>query len=666
MSAPPSHIFVVRHGSRLDAADQKWHLTSPTPYDPPLTYGGFLQARQVGSQIWSLLEQAKLEYEASREAAGHPKKRKRFKVVIHSSPFLRCVQTSIGISAGLSQSAPDSIYSATDVVAPAATASDKPNRFPSTILRLDSFLGEWLSPGYFEMITPPPGSALMMGGAKAELMRRGNYTSYTSYATNASPKPTARSALWNAAAGTTSPPRSPERNQDEQTTENSEVQTQTQSETQTRARGKKGYVPLKPHYAVSSAGKIPEGIVEHARDACTIIDYQWDSMRPPLDFGDGGAFGEEWTAMHKRFRKGMKQLVNWYCTEAAPTELVVTPITPSKTRDDVEYGNPDEEEIENVVIIVSHGAGCNALMGAITHQPVLMDVGIASITMALRKENVDYAQLAEAHRDEATNKSLVPVDLLYEMRISATTEHLRSNASTPVSARSTPTANVWNGGSRGRTATIGSLGGTVMSTFSFSDSVPGSRSTSASAIVPLRRRDSGRASRNSPPTVGGSNGNTTSTWVSPSATSGAPSPGLWSPKPSTLRFMDDGMDETDDLDDVLPDFSQNRFKLAAERRSSYIASPASGTFSSGLSTPTGLSNGLTTPTFDKNLMAPRLSAPIKLQTSFGSPRPMEEASVTDLGDNLGGLWSLPRPPDDAERYRDLSQSKRRWTVNERA
>lgn len=35
------------------------------------------------------------------------------------------------------------------------------------------------------------------------------------------------------------------------------------------------------------------------------------------------------------------------------------------------------------------------------------------------------------------------------------------------------------------------------------------------------------------------------------------------------------------------------------------------------------------------------------------------------GTGNGGLWGAPRPPGEAERLRDFSSSKRRWTVTER-
>jgi broad specificity phosphatase PhoE len=629
-----------------------------------LTYGGFLQARQVGNQIWSILEQAKLEHEVSLKDSSPSKKRKRFKVVIHSSPFLRCIQTSVGISSGLAQSSPDSIYNPSDVIVPAtaATAGDVSRSKPSAILRLDSFLGEWLTPEYFEMITPPPASALMLGGAKAELLRRADYTKYATQLLPNTVEPASSNsggALWNATAASASVT-------DGDPAQPSSARTSVES-LASQSRPRKGYMPPKPNHAVSSKSKIPDGIVEHARDACAAVDYQWDSMRPPFEFGDGGKLGEEWVEMHKRFRRGIKQLVNWYCTDTAPAEMVTTPITPpsasDKMGDEVDMGL-DEEDVETVVVLVSHGAGCNALIGAITHQPVLMDVGIASITMATLKPDVAYSDLLAAHTDEHA-AAHVPVHQMYDIRMSASTEHLQSSGSTPISSRSSSIPNVWNGRSRGRTSTLGSLGNPVLDpmhpdTFSIS----GSRSTSASATVAtVQRRESGArrlASRNNM-SLGSDRGNTTngqSTTSKDTAPGAMPSPGLWSPGPSSLRFVAEGTENSDkdDADIGLPNFDTRPSKLAATRGSVAAAAPRS-----------IQANGMTTPTFDREHLGPMLAAPIKLQTSF-SPvdKAPEEAITTELDDTLGSLWSLPRPPDDAERFRDLTQTKRRWTVNERA
>jgi hypothetical protein len=49
-------------------------------------------------------------------------------------------------------------------------------------------------------------------------------------------------------------------------------------------------------------------------------------------------------------------------------------------------------------------------------------------------------------------------------------------------------------------------------------------------------------------------------------------------------------------------------------------------------------------------------------SSERSPKPEPD----QLGAGTGGLWGVPRPPDDADRLRDGSGSKRRWTVTERS
>ncbi|PHH64858.1 hypothetical protein CDD81_3924 [Ophiocordyceps australis] len=645
---PPAYLFVVRHGNRLDAADKKWHLTSPTPYDPPLTYGGFLQARQVGNQIMAYLEQAKMDAQAT---AARPRRR-RFKVVIHSSPFLRCVQTSIGISSGLAQTSPDSPWAPSEVIVARAAPTTKPPCFKSALLRIDSFLGEWLAPEYFEMITPPPGPALMLGGAKADLLRREDYSAYL--AAPAPPVATSHS-LWQASP---SPSPSPAHVPQSPSSDGSgafNLSGLTSSLPPSRSGDSRGgYVPLRPMYAVSSSGKIPEGFVAHARDSCLTVDFQWDSMRAPLDFGDGGKFGEEWTAMHRRFRGGLEKLVNWYATAEAPADLVVQAAPDAEHKDD-----DDDDEMETVVILVSHGAGCNALIGAITHQPVLMDVGIASITMATRK--VD----GQAGRGAApgSKRALVRVDELYDMRLSASTEHLHSTSSTPASSRSTSLANLRNAasinGSRGRTWTQGSsAAGPTMSSFVFSDSLSlfGSRSTSASAATSSSiRRDSAFQRTLTRSVPGGAPG------------SASPSLGLWSPMPSSLRLMDDGGgDNVDDLASMLPNFDQKRFDSAAgEGNQDASVSPSPSSFSP----PPPQSPLAAAATATARLVparGPMLAAPIKLQTSLAPDHKIEEVKMSQFGGGLGGLWGLPPPPDEAERFRDLSQAKRRWTVNERA
>ncbi|KAH6996424.1 hypothetical protein BKA56DRAFT_627942 [Ilyonectria sp. MPI-CAGE-AT-0026] len=710
MGGTPAYIFVVRHGNRLDAADKKWHLSSPTPYDPPLTYGGFLQSRQVGNQIASILEQAKIEYEASRSGI---KKRRRFKVVIHSSPFLRCVQTSVGISSGLAQTPPESPHQPSDVLVSASSATSTPDQFKSAVLRLDSFLGEWLSPEYFEMITPPPGAALMMGSAKADLLRREDYSTLTTTSPSTTHTQAHRSAsgsLWNGSPSASPSIRAmqapPSVSSDKDSSGSvpasamaAALSGQLTGQVGGRADKKKGYAAPIPEYAISGSRKIPEGFVAHARDECVVVDYQWDSMRPPLDFGDGGQFGEEWTSMHKRFRRGLNKMVDWYSTTEAPSEMVTRGM---QNGHDDHSASADDEEVENVVIIVSHGAGCNALIGAITHQPVLMDVGIASITMAIRKSDVKYDDLLAGSpiEDTASDPHVSP-HLLYDIRLSASTDHLRSTSSTPVSARSTSTdAFPAPASSRGRAPSIGNTTGAVIGSFVYTSEpllCNGSRSTSASAALGTSIRRNSGSQRPSPRSALLGTGGAGPRSISPGINS--PSFGLWAPAPSSLRLMDDGGgdddEERDDFDSLLPDFDQTRFKTVGQENkgivpvsasalalmepdppapeflmsksfplsilSTELPPPAVPTFSMfsvsstmGDSTPKGKPRG------------PVLSAPIRIKTNVEFDKSPPELSMTQLGDGLGGLWGLPMPPGEAERLRDLSFSKRRWTTTERA
>ena len=89
-------------------------------------------------------------------------------------------------------------------------------------------------------------------------------------------------------------------------------------------------------------------------EGSVLIDWTWDSLR----LGDGGEYGEEWGSMHERFDRGLSKLLQFYCQQ-------------------------DMNGDETVVILVTHGAGCNALLGALTRKPVLTDIPISSLSMAV-------------------------------------------------------------------------------------------------------------------------------------------------------------------------------------------------------------------------------------------------------------------------------------------
>lgn len=421
-----------RHGNRLDAADKEWHLSSPTPYDPPLTYSGWQQSKALGARIGDILRGRIAEDEAARKIQsklGTKPRRKHYRVVVHSSPFLRCVQTSTAISAGL-RAGPGATFTTSTYSSPAPTSRNDPkdaSPIERPVLRLDAFLGEWLNPDYYELITPPPGSVMMIASAKAELLRRENYGSIPHFQhhhvhSHSSPSnhlwgshhspmttsPSAGSGLDNMAGmASTLPP---------------------------VGKGQTGpYVSPTPAFALSSNAPIPAGFVNHARDACVDVDYQWDSMRKPYLFGDGGEYGEEWSAMHRRFRNGVQKMMDWYVGAERPSEMLAN-ASKSRTnsfassRDTAPLDHPEPSEDldeETVVILVSHGAGCNALIGAITNQPVLADVAMSSLTSLIRKP--DSALPPNPHTYDHTLS--IPLHKHYTLALFANTDHLRSSSS---------------------------------------------------------------------------------------------------------------------------------------------------------------------------------------------------------------------------------------------
>ncbi|PWW74607.1 hypothetical protein C7212DRAFT_283160, partial [Tuber magnatum] len=400
----PSHIFIIRHGARLDMADAQWQLTSPTPYDTPLTYGGWTQSRSVGIRIATLIGN-QLNYVSPPSTAGRkgeakrkPQRGKKIRVVIHSSPFLRCIQTSVSIAAGIAQHHHQEVtnahFVAKNPVEP--TGEDRSKfRFTKPILRLDSWLGEWLAEDYYVDITPPPPTSLLIGTAKADYIRPSSASGISvAPVVNASP-------LYNLSSLTTSLP--------------------------TTFTG--GYVPPSPTWAISNHGKIPTGYVSHAKGYVE-FDLGWDSSK----LGSGAEYVEEWVSMHTRFKNGWKKLL-WYYLAEDP-KITTSPTRWKRatgTRFTVE-GKDEEEGIQTVLILVTHGAGCNALIGAITSQPVLIDIGISSLTMAVRRD-LDPDPPADPygpktfhhHSTSAPASGEIPMPpLKYDLKITANNDHLRT------------------------------------------------------------------------------------------------------------------------------------------------------------------------------------------------------------------------------------------------
>lgn len=336
--------------------------------------------------------------------------------------------------------------------------SSEKRKFSPILLRVDAYLGEWLSPEYFDKITPPPESKMMVASAKADLLHDGESIQVTNISSRS---PTGRGNFpggWNSESAANSmsqdaadplvanvPNHDPIIPRLGRANSHSVGSLPRQYESTFNRRAERSptpesptYKPPIPSYAISPSQPIPTGYVFHARDACVKVDSLWDSLRPPLEWGSGGDHGEEWSAMHKRFRKGLHKMISWYQNHDDSETL--RPIKDDFTENETSYSratedNDDDDETDTVLVLVTHGAGCNALIGALTNQPVLLDVGMASLTMAVRK-NVGYKRVSSPQSEDVPDspsrqrRSLIDLGISedYEVKITASTEHLRAGS----------------------------------------------------------------------------------------------------------------------------------------------------------------------------------------------------------------------------------------------
>lgn len=406
---------------------------------------------RINNELYNLDRKYGLPAENKEEPASidapPPKKRK---IIIHSSPFIRCVQTAVAITAGLQhpqnhsrprprprQRSSRAALSPTEEAEPTDSSEDTPLRrttsrdqphtnrlgYNTSRLRIDPFLGEWLSPSYFEHGDPPPPSAVLVSEAKLSLQTpqeeiKGADLSHSfsdlpssewedKENDNIPPAPQEKTGLKAmAAAGHSFPKRA----------RNISFGTELANGARLLNRALRqpvGYSPPLPTYAIAPSEKIPPGFVAHARDSCLELDQHWDSQNEPLDWGDGGPYDEEWGSMHRRFRNGLQKMIAYYETNSEGEE---------QTNEDI------------VLVIVTHQAGCNALIRLLTGAPALHEVGTASLTMAVRKpgERAPSTPLSPTRRRGSLDSGFSDD---YDVKIIASTEHLRA-ASNPLGLNS--------------------------------------------------------------------------------------------------------------------------------------------------------------------------------------------------------------------------------------
>lgn len=371
------------------------------------------------------------------------------------------------------------------------------------------------------------------------------------------------------------------------------------------------YVPPVPHYAVSGSDPIPPGYVAHSKDACVDVDFQWDSMREPQDWGNGGEYGEEWSSMHKRFRRGLALLVNWYRQNNDPPKRSSTPST-SRESDDSSTEAETDEDTDLVIILVTHGAGCNALIGAMTNQPALLDVGMASLTMAVLRPNpthqntpVSTPVVTPAH-SRASSRSTTLYDE-YDIKFINSTEHIRRSSNASATSSRPPSVSALPYRPPNRYNANGSLANPFVEPITLGDPV---RAIPQSGNFGSIRRTASVASsglhKSYTPVVRGSIG-------------------LWS---APIKTDEEAVEEGGEGDDMVLNFGDLS-----------ISSPPS----------------------------PPQVAELKLERKLERKL---SSNHDEAGDDIaplsGGLWGAPRAPAEAGVVPEREPGiKRRWTINDK-
>ena len=189
------------------------------------------------------------------------------------------------------------------------------------------------------------------------------------------------------------------------------------------------YKQPSPTSLVLSSDPIPQGYVTFARDACINFDPKWDSSRPPQLWGDGGQLGDSWPMLHTRIRNGLRKLLAWYKSPE--------PVWNGMLPDPAQSPESKGDDTNTILIIVTHSAGCNATIHALSGQPVLIDPGTASLSMAVRRSkgsDVSSTGQRSSPKSTQTLDSENPLDA-YDVKLVASTDHLKTKSTSISRAR---------------------------------------------------------------------------------------------------------------------------------------------------------------------------------------------------------------------------------------
>ncbi|KAF2675188.1 hypothetical protein BT63DRAFT_409294 [Microthyrium microscopicum] len=308
MPRTPDKLFVVRHGARLDEVRRQPQEEFEYFEDSPLTMGGWIQAQTTGYRIASML------LDPSLNSDGRVKR-----IFIHSSPFLRCIQTTIGIAAGISGFAPSIEVKSNLPPHTESSSSDfepEPLPFLQPVVRIEPWLGEWMTKNYFrvnpedsKVDAPDPKEVFqyaftIMGGMGIDYLPNCDEGDYLP-PTDPARAPISKELLQDAF----------------------EAMASEDAAQEVRLNGRRNSHPPLPlsdlinggaydlqtgiyqnhsEYSPYPTDQIPAGVIAHARDACLAFDSEWKGL------GEGGHLDESWEVFTNRISTGFESLISWY------------------------------------------------------------------------------------------------------------------------------------------------------------------------------------------------------------------------------------------------------------------------------------------------------------------------------------------------------------------
>jgi len=362
------------------------------------------------------------------------------------------MQTSVAIAAGLKYPEPGRLRPLSASFHHRSSLSGPPigpdgKRAPSVATKpppydekhetkIDPWLGEWLSTSYFEDSVPPPPGNQIIDRAKETLtvsveeIRGADLSAFVPVVESLTEDDEKEDDFTNtslnengglramAAIGHSLTHRSRTTSFGRDFASNSRLVLGDKRRPRSRSTT---YSPPLPQYSLQPQDPIPPGYVAHARDACVYPNLDWNSVA--MGWGDGGGYPEEWSAMHVRFRLGLQKLLAYY-QDQEPVQR--------RTRD-----NCDDDPEDVVIVLVTHQAGANALIRLMTGAPALHDIGVASLTLAVRRPvlmrppslaGTSHSPLGFGRESrKSSRRGSLDLGLAdqFEMRIIASTDHLR-------------------------------------------------------------------------------------------------------------------------------------------------------------------------------------------------------------------------------------------------